>query len=369
MKIPLHSIIRKKIRTLIHFIISKISPKRLGRDSIDIDEIRDIVIIRPNYRIGNIIFLTPLINELHRVLPNAKVDIIVGMKLAGDILAHIPNVSRVIDIPRELLLHPIDMYRFIKSARAKKYDLAINITAGSISSEIVTSLIHSQYTASFQSDNTFIQPTHTIKYEGLYTHAGSQPLEFLKLFNATLPKDDIPLDIKLTPTELTQGKKDLDRLLEILQIPKENKIIALFRNARFDKKIADSWWNEWHKELLNLDNTITIIDILSPDIEHKLNDNCLEYSNKNLRALGAFFASCNAYISADTGPLHLSSASMANTIGLFNHTEIEVFGTLGEQNKNIDINNLTPKYIAKLCYNKLTQPIKSDDEEEYEEEE
>ncbi len=343
----------------------------MGEESnnIDKDEIKTILIIRPNYRIGNIIFLTPLINELAKVLPNAQIDIIVGMKLAGDILKPMPNIGRVIDIPRKLLLHPIDLYRFIQSSRAKKYDLAINITAGSVSSEIVTSLVNSRYSVSFQSDNSFITPSHIVKYEGLYQHAGSQALEFLKLFGTIVPKDDIELDIKLTEEEREIAQKEFDRLIEDNQVSKENITIALFRNARFDKKISDKWWNEWHKELLNLDSAITVIDILSPDIKSKLNDNCLEYSNKNLRVLGAFFAQCDIYISADTGPLHLSSASGAKTIGLFNQTEIEVFGTLGEQNKNIEINNLTPKYIAKLFYAQLSEPEDSGDEREEIEEE
>ncbi|MFK5975021.1 MAG: glycosyltransferase family 9 protein [Sulfurovum sp.] len=372
MKTPLHSILRKKLRSALHFIISKLSKKSLDEiveDKIDIDEIKTIIIIRPNYRIGNIIFLTPLLNELEKILPNAKIDIIVGMKLAGDILEEMPNVGKVIDIPRKLLLHPIDLYRFIKSSRAKKYDLAINITAGSVSSEIVISLINSQYSVSFQSENSFITPSYIVQYEGLYRHAGSQALEFLKLFGTTLPKDDIELDIKLTDEEREIAQKDFDKLIEDNKVSKENITIALFRNARFDKKISDNWWNEWHKELLNLDSAITIIDILSPDIESRLNENCLEYSNKNLRVLGAFFASCDTYISADTGPLHLSSASGAKTIGLFNQTEIEVFGTLGEHNKNIEINNLTPKYIAKLCYAQLSEPEDIDESEEEIEEE
>ncbi len=369
MKIPLHSILRKKLRSALHFIVSKLSTKSISKDNINIEEIRDIIIIRPNYRIGNIIFLTPLINELHRVLPNAKIDIIVGMKLAGEVLQPMPNVDKVVDIPRKLLLHPIDLYRFIQSSRAKRYDLAINITAGSVSSEIVTSLINSRYRVSFQSDNSLINYSHIVQYEGLYQHAGSQPLEFLKLFDTPLPKDDIELNIQITDKEREIAHTEMNRLLEDAKIPKENKTIALFRNARFDKKISDKWWNEWHKELLNLDNSLTIIDILSPDITTKLNNNCLEYSNKNLRVLGAFFASSDTYISADTGPLHLSCASGADTIGLFNQTDIEVFGTLGEQNKNIDINNLTPKYIAKLCYTKLTKPEKIDEENDEEEEE
>jgi len=91
-------------------------------------------------------------------------------------------------------------------------------------------------------------------------------------------------------------------------------------------------------------------DILSPDIPTKLNSKVLSYSNKNLRVLGAFFKLCNLYVSADTGPMHLAVASGAKVLALFNKTDIEVYGALGDGNKTIDIENLLPKSVAKtIC--------------------
>ena len=142
-------------------------------------------------------------------------------------------------------------------------------------------------------------------------------------------------------------------MLNLSNTSSKTKKIALFRNARFDKKIQDDWWNNWYKELIKIDKNIVIIDILSPDILTKLNNNFLEYSNKNLRILGAFFKNCDMYISADTGPLHISYASGAKTFALFNKTSINKFGTLGDSNKTININSLTPKDVAKQSYEHL----------------
>ncbi|MEA3314891.1 MAG: glycosyltransferase family 9 protein [Campylobacterota bacterium] len=306
--------------------------------------------IRPNYRIGNILFLTPLINEIQKELPNTKIDIIVGMKLAGKILEPIPNIDKVIDIPRKLLLHPIQLFSIIKNIRKKRYDLAINISDGSLSSEITTKLINAKYKASFQNEKTLISLTHTVKKENRYNHAGSTALELLKLLTDDIPNNNIKLDIKLTNIEIKKGKNELNNLLFKSNIINNNTTkyttVALFRNARFDKKISDEWWNSWYNELINIDKNIIVIDVLSPDIPSKLNENVLEYSNKNLRILGAFFKSCDLYISADTGPLHLALASNAKCLALFNKTSIDKYGTLGEQNLTIDINNLSPKDIA-----------------------
>jgi len=96
------------------------------------------------------------------------------------------------------------------------------------------------------------------------------------------------------------------------------------------------------------DGSFIFVDILSPDIPTKLDDNLLEYATKDLRELGAFFRVCDLFISADTGPLHLAVASQAKIAALFTKTEIPIYGALGEKNKNIDINNLSPQKVAKM---------------------
>jgi len=348
MKIPLHTKLRRTFRTYIYKVISFVIKADEIKDILDKNQIKSIVIVRPNYRIGNIIFLTPLINEIQKAMPEAKIDLVVGMKLAGDILKELPNVDKVINIPRELLVHPLELVAFIKSARTKEYDLAINISSGSLSSQIVTMLVNAKYKASFKSEQNVTKLTHAVTKEGIYRHSGHQTLELLKLFDIPLPSKETLLDIKLTSKELDTAKKELDTLLNDASIDKPSKVIALFRNARFDKKIPDEWWNEWFVELKKRDKNIVVVDILSPDILTKLNDEVLEYSNKNLRALGAFFRVCDMYVSADTGPLHLASASNAKVLALFNKTNAQVYGTLGKESKTVDINGLSPKEVANL---------------------
>jgi ADP-heptose:LPS heptosyltransferase len=352
MKIPLHTKLRRNFRGYFYKIIALFIKNKTLQSSLDKSEIKNIVIIRPNYRIGNIIFLTPLINEIHKVIPEAKIDVIVGMKLAGDILQEMPNVENVLSIPRNLLLHPLQLYSFIKQTRKKKYDLAINISSGSLSSEIVTSLVNAKYKAGYITKN-FSRLTHAVERKRVYKHSGHQTLELLKLFDIELPSKETLLDIKLTDIEIETAKNELRKLLHENNIAEDAKVIALFRNARFDKKIPDEWWQEWFEALIALDDNVVVIDILSPDILEKLNDDVLEYSNKNLRALGALFRACDIYISADTGPLHLASASDARVLALFNKTNAEVYGTLGEKSQTVDINGLSAKEVANLTENFL----------------
>jgi ADP-heptose:LPS heptosyltransferase len=354
MKYPLHVIIRKKISSFFNGLLSLFRFKKATQSVVNKDEIKNILIIRPNYRIGNLIFLTPLINELHKQLPDAKIDIIVGMKLAGKILEPMPNVERVIDIPRKLLLHPIELLKYIKNARSKEYDIALNIAGGSTSSQIVSLLAKAKYKASFDSDKLWADFTH-VQERGKVTHKhmGLEVLEFLRFFDLKIPEEPPSLDIKLTNEEIKKGKEDLEDLLTQHQIDTNKKVITIFRNARFDKKISDEWWSEWIDKLLEADKDIVIVDVLSPDIPQKLNEKVLAYSNKELRVLGAFFRTSDLYVSADTGPMHLAVASGAKVLALFNKTDIAVYGALGKQNKTIDIEKLSVDDVAKITLEQL----------------
>ena len=352
MNYPLHVIARKKISALFNAFLSLFYTKDPIAQTIDPQEVKHILIIRPNYRIGNLLFLTPLINELHKHIPDAKIDVIVGMKLAGKILEPLPNVDKVIDIPRKLLLHPIELIHYIKQTRKKKYDVAINISGGSTSTQIVTALANAHYKVSFYSDKLWAGFTHVQERgEKTHKHMGLESLEFLRFFNIPIPQH-ATLDIKNTPEELQQAQNDLKNLL-VQHNHAGKKTIALFRNARFDKKIEDSWWNQWVEALYKEDENIVVIDILSPDIPHKLNENVLEYANKDLRVLGAFFKMCNLYVSADTGPMHLAVASGAKVLALFNKTDKEIYGALGTNNTTIDVEDLSAQEVATITLEQL----------------
>jgi heptosyltransferase III len=46
--------------------------------------------------------------------------------------------------------------------------------------------------------------------------------------------------------------------------------------------------------------------------------------------------------------MHLAVAAQAKVLAFFNKTNAEVYGALGEDNKTIDIENLSIKEVAKI---------------------
>jgi len=358
MNIPLHLKIRRIFNSGFNRFLAILFQTEAKTDLLDIKKIKTIALIRPNYRIGNIIFLTPLINEIYEQNPDIKIDLFIGSNSVGKILQPMQNIDIIVDISRKLLTNPFKLYNFIKNARTKKYDLCINISSRSLSSQIVTLFINANYKLSFEDEKSWAPVTHRVKHRWLFSHASLQPLEILDGFGIYKYKHKKELDIKLQQAELDKAKIDLKKLLDENKVDKSFLTIAIFRNARFDKKLEDIWWINFISELRMINNNITIIDILSPDVPTKLNSSVFAYSKKDLRQLGAFLSVCDLYISADTGPLHLATASGATSIGLFNHTIIEAYGTLGEHNLNINLNGLNEKEGASKVALKLQQEHK-----------
>lgn len=359
MNIPLHLKIRRSFNSAFNSFLAKIFPPKARNEILDIHTIETIALIRPNYRIGNIIFLTPLINEIAQHNPNIKIDLFLGSASVGKVLQPMPNIDKTIDISRKLLTNPLKLYRFIKQARSKQYDLCINISSRSLSSQIVTLFINSKYTLSFEDEKSWVPITHKVKHRWLFSHAALQPLEILDGFGIYEYKHPKVLDLKLTQEEKEEAKRDFDTLLQKNDIGKDTLVVALFRNARFEKKLPDIWWKNFIEAMKKQNENYIFIDILSPDVPSKIMEDILEYSNKDLRKLAAFFTHCDAFISADTGPLHLAAASGVMTIGLFNHTIIAAYGTIGEHNLNLDLNEMDEEEAAKRVSEKLLSKEKA----------
>ncbi len=84
---------------------------------------------------------------------------------------------------------------------------------------------------------------------------------------------------------------------------------------------------------------IRFIDILAPG-QTPLKPDMPTISSKNLRNLAKIFSALDAFVCADTGPMHLASASTTPTIALFNATDPAYYGPLGEKDKTLQINEL-----------------------------
>ena len=345
MGIPLHSKIRRHLRSALNFTLGKLFTPRQKTGKIDPEKIKKILLIRINYRIGNIIFTTPLIRALEKKLPDAKIDMLVGASFTKPIIEKMPNVHEVYPVPRSLIKQPIAFYRFIRMLNQKRYDLIISPATGSVSANIAAFLIQAPLKLGIFRPDTWLPFNITVPADEKTLHEALKPLAVMEAFAGTPHRYNRFLDIALTPKEREEGKKLLQ---EKITKGEKKYIVGLFRDARNDKKIADTWWKTYLHEMQKTAPETAFIDILAPG-QSPLSEEIPTISSKNLRNLAKIFSALDAFICADTGPMHLASASMTPTIALFNATDPAYYGPLGEKDKTLQINEMTTEEIAAAC--------------------
>jgi ADP-heptose:LPS heptosyltransferase len=348
MGLPLHSRIRQKLKNVLNAILSFLFPTKGSHEHIPVEEVHRILIIRINYRIGNILFTTPLIRALQLRFPNAKTDLLIGAAYPAPLLKGFTSVQNVHDFPRRLLKNPFRLYRYIKQLRSERYDLVINLNTGSASDRAATFLSRGTYKLGFDVPGNWSPSTHIIDAPLGSIHEALKPLYLMRAFGNEPGDYPQRMDIALSEQERQAGLQELQkRLASQGCIGKEGaKIIGMFRDARFEKKIDNEWWKNWYGEMKRLNPDALFIDILSPDVTEKLSHDLYFLMESNLRTLGAILSQMDLFVCGDTGPMHLASASMVPTVALFKASTPALYGTLGEHDLSLSIAALTPEAVA-----------------------
>lgn len=345
---PLHSRLRKKIKNASDIILHFLFPTHVSHNPIPTENINSILVIRINYRIGNILFTTPLLRALEQQFPNAKVDILIGAAYPAALLKGFPTVKNVFDFPRKLLKSPLDTYNYIQKLRSKQYDLVINLNTGSASDRGATFLAKGTYKLGFNSPGNWSPLTHVVDLPKGNIHEALKPLYLMNIFGNIPTEFPQYMDIYLSKKEQYEGKIELKKRLSAQGLIWHDnmKIIGMFRDARFEKKIDNEWWTQWYTQMKKLNPNAIFIDILSPDVREKLSDDLYTLLESDLRMLGAMLSQMDMFVCGDTGPMHLASASLVPTIALFKATTPSLYGTLGEHDLSLTIADFSPSEIA-----------------------
>lgn len=107
-------------------------------------DIRRILVVRPNHRLGNNVLLTPLLGELERRFPKAEIEILTGGGASHNLYAEFRALTAVHAFPGWSYIRPHIVARIIRRVRARKYDLAIDSTTKSRSARFLLVLVRAR---------------------------------------------------------------------------------------------------------------------------------------------------------------------------------------------------------------------------------
>jgi lipopolysaccharide heptosyltransferase III len=313
--------------------------------SLDGKPIRRILVCRPNHRLGNMLMITPLIQDIAHFFPTASVDLFVQGEAAVPIFQNYPHVSRIIQLPGRPFSHLLKYAGGWASIRfGRKYDLVINAYGGSSSGRLSTRFARASH-------RIFIEDRKTagIPADEDDRHMARYPVEQfrLQMVKASIlsPAGPIPcMDLFLDEREIATGHAALQAISG-----NDRQTICLFTNATGDKLFAASWWSEIYHKLRDAYPEYNIVEVLPVGASSQLTEDLPRYFDRDIRKVAAFFRNCALVIAGDSGIMHLASAAAVRVLGLFKATNIRVYAPYNPESRAIDTRTFSVDEVVAIA--------------------
>lgn len=314
--------------------------KRIGRSyrepepgEFNVRDIKKVLIIRPNHRLGNQLLLTPLVQEVSALFPEAEIDLFVKGGVAFPVFQNYEAVKKIIPLPRKPFNNLFKYFKCWFSIKQKKYDLVINADKNSSSGRLLTQLAKSKIKIFGE-----IHPSIENDYSD-HKHISKYPIYnlryHLKNWGFEIDRTEVPvLDIKLSSEEISKGKNILKDLVN-----NDKPIICIYTNATGDKCYPEEWWERFYSRLLKEYPGYNIIEMLPIENTSQINFKAPHFYSQDIREMAGIIKNTAVFIAADNGVMHLASAALNPTVGFFSVTDEEIYGPYGNGSFAINTND------------------------------
>lgn len=316
-------------RKIMRGITRKIGSRGLKENIDPKREIKHVLICRPNHRLGNLLLITPLVQEVTETFPNAKIDLFVKGGLGPIVFENYHQIDKIISLPKK---HFNELLKYIKgwlSLKSYSYDIVINVVKNSSSGRLSAQFSNSTY--------KFFGDEETEKMAAFpdYEHIAKYPVYDFRSYVSKLgyknPEKQIPgLDLKLSRKELEKGKELLKEVVK-----NDKPTISLFTYATGTKRYSESWWENFYALLQQRFPGYNFMEVLPVENISQLSFKIPTFYSKDIREIGSVIAGTEIFIGADSGIMHLASSVKTPTVGLFSSSPSR-YGPYGGENIGVD---------------------------------
>lgn len=286
--------------------------------------VKRVLIIRPNHRLGNQLLTTPLVQEVENTFPDCQIDLFAKGGVAFPVFENYDSIDKIYKLPRKPFSNLFKYVICWASIKRKRYDMVINGDKDSSSGRLLTNLakaplkvfgdVHEEI------QNQYDDYLHISKYPVYNLRHYLSKLGYSKS-NTSLPV----LNLKLSKEEVKVGKQILDDLNN-----NEKPTICIYTNATGNKCYSEEWWEQFYLKLKeNFAVEYNIIEMLPIENISKINFKAPNFYSKDIREMGSIIANTSIFIAADNGVMHLASASLTPTVGLFSRDNQAIYEPYG----------------------------------------
>ncbi len=300
---------------------------RKKRVSIEPDKINRVLILRLG-AMGDVLRTTPLLRELRRALPNAKIDYLVG-EYAKPVLEGNPNIDEIIGMGGKLygisISTLIGFYKMSRIIRRRRYDLIINLEPHylsqlfALSCGIPISIGWDRYGEGFSLNNK-------VEYDGSSNEI-EKGLELMKFFG--VKSKDTRLDLYLSKHDIESA----DRFVRRYKL-KNRAVIGMAPGASKNEMAEEAqrrWpienYREISKRLVRMGYYLIFFGgkydrgLIRQAVRGLDKNSYTDTSGKTtIKEAAALIGRCNLFIAHDSGPMHIAAAMNVPIIAMFGPT-------------------------------------------------
>jgi len=340
---------RRRSRTRLNRLLTRLMGTTTPRRAPLAADTRRILVVRLNKRLGNILFLTPMLRTLAATFPTATIDVLIQEERQKRLLESLPGVGRVW-VQRRRLAGVIGV---IRRLRAAHYDLAIDPSGNSTSNRLALLLSNARQRMGFAGDSQWLRLSHA----GGRTrsrHQAEQAVELLvdSVDGTTFECFDT---LAVFPDERAQAAalRHWQAALSHSTTP----VIGLFTQATGHKQLSRAWWVQWLEQAAALNPGAQFIQICPPGHVSDALDGAIGMTIAELDVLAALMTRFNGFVAADSGPMHLAAAAGVPVLGLFRATDPAAYAPLGHACQTLAGPDIHPDDAARVISRMLaTEP-------------
>lgn len=291
--------------------------------SIDKSKIKKVLICRPNGRLGNMLLITPLVEEVAKTFPSCKIDVFVKGFVAPIVFENYEVVDKIIPLPKKPFKELIKYFKVWTLIKKQNYDMVINVDQNSSSGRLAVKFSNAKY--KFFGN---LPENVTLEHDD-YEHIAKYPVYNFRYFLSQIGIEDknepiALIDLKLSEAEIANGKQILDKIID-----PNKRTIAIFTFATGEKCYNPEWWASFYTALKKEYPNENIFEVLPVENVSQINFEAPTFYSKDVREIGSVLANVDVFVGADSGIMHLSSASKAPTIGLFSVSNLKKYEPYG----------------------------------------
>lgn len=313
--------LRRTNRRLFNHLFTRVFGTTEPHCSALAEHTRRVLVVRLNKRLGNILFLTPMLRSLAASLPTATIDVVIQDSRHKPLLESLPGIGRVWVYERTFAAS----LRLARDLRARRYDLAIDPCGNSASNRIALALSGARQHMGFANSGQWLRLTHAAPR----THSRHQAMQAVELLKSSVAdKTWETFDtLAVFPGDAAQRAAHAHWIKAFGIASSMAPVVAFFTEATGDKRLDDAWWADFRNEFVQKCPQAQLLQICAPDSPTP--EDIASVRIAELDVLAAVLSRADVFIAADSGPMHLAAAAGVPVVGLFKTTQPAFYAPLG----------------------------------------